>query len=295
MLRVAVVANPTKSGDPYWDQRVQGVLARAGLPDAVWIPTTAEDPGPGQARQALADGAELVVVCGGDGTVRSVATVLAGTGVPMALLPSGTGNLLARNLGVPLEVEAAARVAADGRTVAMDVGRADDGECFLVMAGTGFDAAMLRDTSDRAKVWLSWAAYVLAGVRHLRGPLATYDLVLDGLEVTRQGRGVLVGNVSALQAGLELLPGAAVDDGLLDVAVLAPRSLREWFRLARRVGIGRVPGDQVLERWTARTVTVQAEPAQPVQYDGDLVDRDVVLRCAVEPGALLVRVPPALS
>jgi len=290
MIRVAVVANPTKSGDPSWDQRVLGVLERAGLPDATWIPTTAADPGPGQARQALADGAELVVVCGGDGTVRSVATVLAGTGVPMALLPSGTGNLLARNLEIPLEVEAAAHVAATGRTAAVDVGRTDDGECFLVMAGTGFDAAMLRDTSDQAKVWLSWAAYVLAGTRHLRGPLATYDLEIDGVAVRRQGRGVLIGNVSALQAGLELLPGALPDDGLLDVAVLAPQGLRDWFRLARRVGIGRAPGDTVLERWTARSVTVRSEPAQPVQYDGDLVDRHVVLSCRVEPGALLVRV-----
>ncbi len=291
MPRVAVVANPTKSGDPYWDSRVLGVLDRAGLPDAVWLPTTAADPGPGQARQALADGAELVVVCGGDGTVRSVATVLAGTGVPMALLPSGTGNLLARNLQIPLEVEAAAHVAASGRTTAIDVGRAADGECFLVMAGTGFDAAMLRDTSDRAKVWLSWAAYVVAGTRHLRGPQATYELVLDGVALSRQGRGVLIGNVSALQAGLELLPGAQPDDGLLDVAVLAPAGLREWWRLARRVGIGRAPGEEVLERWTARSVTVRSTPAQPVQYDGDLVDRDVVLSCTVEPGALLVRVP----
>ena len=211
MTRVAVVANPTKSGDPYWSRRVLGVLDRAGLPDARWLPTTAADPGPGQARGALADGAELVVVAGGDGTVRSVGTVLAGTGVPLALLPSGTGNLLARNLGIPLEVEAAARVAASGRTAALDVGRAKDGECFLVMAGTGFDAAMLRDTSDRAKVWLSWAAYVAAGLRHLRGPMATYDLEIDDLAVRRQGRGVLVGNVAELQSGLQLLVGARPD------------------------------------------------------------------------------------
>jgi diacylglycerol kinase family enzyme len=290
-VQVAVVANPTKSGDPYWSRRVLGVLERCGLPDATWIPTTAQDPGPGQARRALVEGAELVVVwrrrrdgaLGGDRAGRHRRA--------MALLPSGTGNLLARNLEIPLEVEAAARVAAGGRTAAIDVGRTADGECFLVMAGTGFDAAMLRDTSDRAKVWLSWAAYVLAGTRHLRGPLATYDLSLDGVEVRRQGRGVLIGNVSALQAGLELLPGARPDDGLLDVAVLAPRSLREWFRLARRVGIGRAPGDQVLERWTAASVTVRSQPAQPVQYDGDLVDGGVVLSCRVEPGALLVRVP----
>ena len=291
MPRVAVVANPTKSGDPYWERRVLGVLERAGLPGATWLPTTAADPGPGQARQALADGADLVVVCGGDGTVRSVATVLAGTDVPMALLPSGTGNLLARNLQIPLEVGAAAAVAAHGRTRAIDVGRTQDGECFLVMAGTGFDAAMLRDTSDRAKVWLSWAAYVLAGSRHLRGPLATYSLEIDGVSVQRQGRGVLVGNVAELQSGFELLAGARPDDGLLDVAVLGPLSLRGWLRLIRRAGLGRDPGEQVFERWTARTVTVRSEPAQPVQYDGDLVDAAIALRCRAEPGALRVRVP----
>ncbi len=291
MTRVAVVANPTKSGDPDWQRRTLGVLARAGLPDAVWLPTTAEDPGPGQARQALRDGAGLVLAAGGDGTVRAVATVLAGTGVPMALLPSGTGNLLARNLDIPLEIEAAARVASGGRTRAIDVARDAEGECFLVMAGTGFDAAMLRDTSDRAKAWLSWAAYVVAGVRHLRAPLATYELDVDGATHRRRARGVLVGNVSALQSGLELLAGAAPDDGLLDVAVLAPLTLRDWAQLARRVALRRPPADRVLERWTARSVTVRSHPPQPVQYDGDLVRPGRELACSVEPGALLVRVP----
>ena len=159
------------------------------------------------------------------------------------------------------------------------------------MAGTGFDAAMLRDTSDRAKVWLSWAAYALAGARHLRGPLATYALSIDGVELTRHARGVLVGNVSTLQSGLTLLAGAEPDDGLFDVAVLAPRTTREWLHLARRVVLGRPPTDRVLERWTAREVAVRSSPAQPVQYDGDLAGAGIELRCVVEPGALTVRVP----
>ncbi len=291
MPRTVVVANPTKSRDPYWDRRVLGVLARAGLPDATWLETTEQDTGAGQARQALDEGAELVVCCGGDGTVRSVADTLAGSDVPLALLPSGTGNLLARNLEIPLDIEAAARVAARGRDRRIDVGRTARGECFLVMAGTGFDAAMLRDTSDRAKVWLSWAAYALAAARHLSGPLARYELCLDGEEVIRNARGVLVGNVSTLQAGLELLPGASPDDGWLDVAVLAPRTLREWWQLAHRVGRGRPQTPRVLERWTVREVQVRSTPEQPVQYDGDLVRAGVELSCTVERGALVLRVP----
>lgn len=291
MTRVAVVANPTKSSNPHWRERVLGVLDRTGLPGAAWLPTTAHDPGRGQTRQALADGAELVVACGGDGTVRAVGSVLAGTGVPMAVLPAGTGNLLARNLGIPLELEAAAMVAAAGRTGRIDVARDGDGDCFLVMAGTGFDAVMLREASDRAKAWFGWPAYVGSGLRQLRAPLATFDLVLDGRHLRRRARGVLVGNVGELQGGLRLLDGARPDDGRLHVAVLAPDGARDWLHLARRVGLGRRPAGAVLERWTASEVTVRSTPAQPVQYDGDVLPPTAVLSVRVWPGALLLRLP----
>ncbi len=289
--RAAVVANPTKSGDPYWSRRVLGVLERAGLPDALWLPTTAEDPGPGQARAALEQGVDLVVAAGGDGTVRSVVTALTGTGVPLALLPFGTGNLLARNLGIPLEVEAAAAVAASGATRALDVGQAPDGECFAVMAGAGFDAAMLRDAPHRTKAWLGWSAYVLSGLRQLRRAGARFEVELDGEVLVRTARGVLIGNVGELQGGIRLLPLADPTDGLLDVAVLAPVSTRDWLHLGRRVWTGRAPAGGVLEVRQARHVVVRATPSQPVQYDGDLVPGADALEARVVPGGLLVRVP----
>ncbi len=290
-MRAAVVANPTKSGDPYWDRRVLGVLERAGLPGAVWLPTTADDPGPGQARAALEAGAEVVVVAGGDGTVRSVATVLTGTGVPLALLPSGTGNLLARNLGIPLEVAAAASVAATGRTLALDVGRLSDGECFAVMAGTGFDAAMLRDAPHAAKAWLGWSAYVLSGLKQLRGAGVDVEVEVDGVVLARTVRGVLLANVGELQGGIRLLPRADPTDGLLDVALLAPVGLRDWLHLGRRVWSGREPAGEVLEVLQGRRVTVRTASPQPVQYDGDLVRGAPSLSAEVVPGGLLVRVP----
>ncbi len=290
-MRTAVIANPTKSSDPFWSRRVLGVLERAGLPDALWLPTTAADPGPGQARSALEQGADLVVAVGGDGTVRAVVTALVGTGVPLALLPSGTGNLLARNLGIPLEIEAAARIAADGRTRSLDVGRLDDGECFAVMAGLGFDAAMLRDAPHAAKAWLGWSAYVLSGLRQLRGPGVDVEVEVDGVTVVRSVRGVLIANVGELQGGLRLLPQADPEDGLLDVALLAPVGLRDWAHLGRRVLAGRAPAGGVLEVMRGRRVVVRANPAQPVQYDGDLVAGARGLAAQVVPGGLLVRVP----
>ena len=290
-VRTVVIANPTKSGDPFWDQRVLGVLDRAGLPDAVWLATTAEDPGPGQARRALELGADLVVAAGGDGTVRSVVTVLTGTGVPLALLPSGTGNLLARNLGIPLEVEAAARVAASGRTRSLDVGRLETGECFAVMAGLGFDAAMLRDAPHAAKAWLGWSAYVLSGLRQLRGPGVDVEVDVDGHVLVRTVRGVLVANVGELQGGIRLLPDADPSDGLLDVALLAPVDLRDWVHLGRRVWSGRAPAGGVLDVLQGRRVAVRPTPHQPVQVDGDLLPGAGDLVAEVVAGGLQVRVP----
>ena len=290
-VRTAVIANPTKSGDPFWSRRVLGVLERAGLPGARWLPTTADYPGPGQTREALEDGAELVVVAGGDGTVRAVVTALTGTGVPLALLPAGTGNLLARNLGIPLEVEAAALVAAFARARALDVGRLDDGECFAVMAGIGFDAAMLRDAPHAAKAWLGWSAYVLSGLRQVRGPGVDVEVEVDGEVLLRSVRGVLVANVGELQGGIRLLPDADPSDGLLDVALLAPVGLRDWLHLGRRVWTGRAPAGGVLEVLQGRRIAVRPTPRQPVQYDGDLVPGARDLVAEVVPGGLLVRVP----
>ncbi|MCU1692791.1 MAG: diacylglycerol kinase catalytic region [Frankiales bacterium] len=290
-MRAAVVANPTKSGDPFWDRRLLGVLERAGLPGAVWLPTTADDPGPGQARAALELGADLVVVAGGDGTVRSVVTALTGTGVPLALLPSGTGNLLARNLGIPLEVEQAAAVAATGQDRAVDVGRLADGECFAVMAGTGFDAAMLAGAPHAAKAWLGWSAYVLSGLKQLRGPGVDVEVEVDGVVLARTVRGVLVANVGELQGGIRLLPMADPADGLLDVALLAPVGLRDWLHLGRRVWSGQEPAGEVLEVLQGRRVVVRTSSPQPVQYDGDLVRGAPALSAEVVPGGLLVRVP----
>lgn len=286
---VAVVYNPTCGTGA---DVVREALAAAGLSDLDWLETTTEDPGAAVTRRAIRDGAGLVVVAGGDGTVMACVTAVAGSDVPLAVLPVGTGNLLARNFGIPLELAAAARVAAAGTCRRIDVGAVDE-ERFAVIAGMGFDAAMLRDAPPRMKSRLGWPAYVISGLRNVRrGPVAEFDLHLDDAPpVRRRGPGVLVGNVGRLQGGLLVLPDARGDDGQLDVAVLALRRLRDWAGLAVRVVLRRRPRPDQLETWRAARVEVRADRSLPVQLDGDVRPPADRLVAEVMPAALLLCVP----
>lgn len=287
--RVAVVFNPTSGTEP---AAVRAALAAVGFTDPAWLETTTDDAGTGVTREAIAEGVALVIAAGGDGTVMACVTAVAGTRVPLAVLPIGTGNLLARNYDIPLELAAAAEVAAAGAHRRVDVGVIDD-ERFAVMAGMGFDAAMLRDAPPTLKSRLGWPAYIVSGLRNVRrGPMTRFDLRLDdGPPVRRRGRGVLVGNVGRLQGGLPVLPDARGDDGLLDIAVLAPRRLRDWAGLATRIVLRRRPRPEQLETWRAARVEVRAGRPLPVQLDGDVRPSTDRLLVQAQPGALTLCVP----
>lgn len=286
---VAVVYNPTCGTEA---DVLRAALAAADLTELAWLETTTEDAGAAVTRRGIAEGAGLVIAAGGDGTVMACVTAVAGSEVALAVLPVGTGNLLARNLGIPLELDAAARVAAGSTHRRVDVGAVGE-ERFAVIAGMGFDAAMLRDAPPKMKSRLGWPAYLVSGMRNLRrGPVTAFDLYLDGgPAVRRRGVGVLVGNVGRLQGGLAVLPEARSDDGLLDVAVLAPRRLRDWAGLAVRILLKRAPRPEQLETWRAARVEVRAARALPVQLDGDVRPDGTRLLAEVMPAALLLCVP----
>ena len=294
---VALVLNPVKVDDAdALRADLAARCARAGLPEPLVLETTQEDPGGSMARDALAAGATVVAVAGGDGTVRAVAEALTGTGVALAVVPQGTGNLLARNLGLPLAVDAALDAVVDGTDRRVDVGRltgpGDDGTVFAIMAGAGFDAAMMREAPEGLKAAVGWPAYIVGGARGLRRQHARVVLRVDGGEPVRaRVRTVLVGNLGKLQGGLELLPDARPDDGLLDVALVAPRGPLDWARLLWRGLTGRHVRDHRLRTWQAREVDVRLLRPQPRQVDGDLVADGDRLVATVEPGALVVRVP----
>ena len=281
------MCNPTTLDDP------EGLRTELKRRDAtsglIWLETTQEDPGAGQTRQALDAGVERVLVCGGDGTVAECAGVLAGTGVPMALVPTGTGNLLARNLGLPLDIPTALDQALGATVRTLDLLEAD-GRRFAVMAGLGFDAALIRDTDEQAKQSHGWAAYFLGGLRALRNtPRVRYKVrVDDGRPHHVRALGVLIGNVGELQGGTAVLPDADPSDGLLDVIVLKPRGWADVLGLAWRI-LRRHPNDgpQAMIR-RGRRVEVRAGRAAPVEFDGEYAGEHKTLTVTVLPGAIAI-------
>jgi YegS/Rv2252/BmrU family lipid kinase len=291
-VRPAVVINPSKSDDPAAHRRaVARALEAAGIGEPSWFETTAADPGRGQCAEALRAGADLVLACGGDGTVRACAAALAGGSVPLGLLPAGTGNLLARNLGIPTDLESAARVASAGHLRRIDV-PALDGEPFVVMGGSGFDARLVQRTSDELKSRIGWAAYALAGARAVREvERMQITLELDRQTEVVSGIGVVVGNVGTLTGGIVLLPDAVPDDGVLDVAILTPRRWYEWLGLAVNVVAGRRPQPWQLQRRRAAEVVIRWPKEVPVEIDGDLREPASVQTFTMSARALDVCVP----
>nr|WP_254641545.1 diacylglycerol kinase family protein [Streptomyces sp. BV129] len=299
--RVAVVVNPTTVDESARDE-LRRVLAQHGHHEPVFIETTAADPGGGQTAQALDEGAALVVVCGGDGTVRAAADRLAGSGVPLAVVPCGTGNLLARNLGLPLSPAEALDAALGGAPHALDLARVEgDGlpaTHFAVMSGVGLDAAMMKyaEDHDRAKSLLGWPAYVLAAPKAMRGPRMRLSVRLDGAApLRRTARMALVGNTGALQGGLRLIPDARPDDGVLDLLILDPRGPGGWLRTLGTLLLHRKrdaqEGDGQPEFRTFRRAEFTFDAPQPREIDGDPVGSGRRLTVEVRPGALTVLVP----
>ncbi len=296
----AVVLNPSNVKDvTKLESKISTVCAELGWAPPLWLHTTIEDPGGGQAKEALAAGADVVLACGGDGTVRHVAQVLAGSGTAMGLLPTGTANLLARNLAIAVNnVARATRVALSGTNRAIDVGRVlvDNGgeeHVFLVMAGMGFDAAIMAGAPHDLKARLGSLAYFVSGFRALMEPRAPITVAVDDrLEPVRQVRTVVVGNCGKLLGGLVLMPRAKVDDGLLDVVTIGPRTIMGWLAVTGRVLARRRRGHRIVQHWQGRTIIVNTETPQQAQFDGDPVGEVHAMRMRVDPGALLVRVPP---
>jgi diacylglycerol kinase family enzyme len=289
MTRGALVVNPSKLPDGGSLRQVAAsAFADAGWDAPRYYESSPDDAGAAATRRAVEDGAELVIACGGDGTVAATASVLLNTGVPLGIVALGTGNLLARNLRLPLDLKGAFDRALRGTDRLLDVGRIN-GKPFVVMAGMGFDAVMLTDASDVLKARLGWPAYVVAAVRHLRDRPITAELrVDDSPAIRRRLNGLIVGNVGRLQAGLPLLPDAEPDDGLLDVALLAPIGVHGWLRVLWAVATHR-RNSRRLERFAVKTLHVKTTKPMPCERDGEVVEPCDELDIEVVPGALRVR------
>ncbi len=295
---LAVVLNPVKVEDiAQFQSIVEQMATESGWKKPTWYFTTPDDSGTGQAEQASIDGADLVIVCGGDGTVREVCAELAGTGIPIGIVPAGTGNLLARNLDIPLFIRAAIDIALNGQDRAIDMvkvtGDGLDDTHFMVMAGMGFDAAIMEGVNEEIKKKVGWIAYVLSALKTLMFPTMRLEVSIDGGEFTRhRARTCVVGNVGSLQGGMTLIPDAAIDDGQLDVVLLFPRRFLSWIPLFVRVLSRREErAGESVARFTGRTVVVRASAEVPRQLDGDTIGPGRELHMECIHGRLLVRVP----
>jgi YegS/Rv2252/BmrU family lipid kinase len=289
-MNVAVIAHAGKTLDGGLPE-LRRVFERRGV-DPLWIEVPKAKKAPEQVRRALDEGADLVFSWGGDGMARRCLGVLAATDARLAIIPAGTSNLLARNLGVPLDLEGAVEVGLSGACRAIDVGRLND-ERFAVMAGVGFDAAMIRD-ADAHKDRFGRAAYVWSTARNLGAEPFGAQISVDGVEwFEGPASCILSANVGRLFGGMEIFPDAAFDNGSLELGVVTAQSTGEWMRTVARA-VGSDPNKSPFVRITrAREVRVELE--RKVRYELDGGDRRKVRRfdIQVEPGALQVCVPHA--
>jgi len=317
----AVVYNPIKVDLDAMRAAVDAAATSAGWGTTRWYETSEEDPGEGQTRQAVEDGADVVLAAGGDGTVRAVAQGLRDTGVPIALLPSGTGNLLARNLNLTLgNLEDSVATAFEGTDREIDLGVVEvrrpegtrDRLVFLVMAGIGLDAQMIENTDSELKKKVGWLAYVDAIRKSLKGDNNTrLRFQLDGAPPRNlRVHTLMIGNCGSLPANILLLPEASVDDGLFDIVALRPQGLFGWVQIwvkivwengvLRRAGtVGRKLLDGLSREVRALSYLKGKElilrPYEPVVFelDGDTFGEATAIKAWVDPLALTVKIPQA--
>jgi diacylglycerol kinase (ATP) len=288
-MKVAVVAHAEKTlGDGL--PALRRALVEAGVEQPLWYEVPKAKKAPEQVERALDAGAELVFAWGGDGTVRRCLGVLAGTKIPLAVLPAGTANLFATNLGIPRDLEQAVRIGLHGQTRTIDVGRFGK-ERFAVMAGAGFDAAMIRDADD-LKERVGRVAYLWSGSHNLRAKGFDAEVEVDGTDwYEGNATCILLGNLGDIFGGVEVFPDARPDDGLLELGVVTAQGLLEWTRTLTRTAVGDPNRSPFVRTTKAKSVKVKLD--RKVRYELDGGDRSKVrsFDVKVEAAALNVCVP----
>ena len=314
-VRYAFIVNPSKPQADTHRARIEAFCDSHGLTDVMFIDTQLDKDGRACAREALERGADVVIAVGGDGTVRTVASAVSGTGHALGIIPIGTGNLFARNMGIPVDdIEAALTVATSHGSRLVDMGRLtildrpeeDHGHAFLIIAGVGFDAKMINDTDPELKKNLSWLAYFVGGVKNLFAPKYRGDVTIrseDGSTHSTRGfsfRTLMAGNCGQIP-GFSLMPNASYDDGILDFEIIdTSGGIIGWANLFGDVLHQTITGraeqnplstNSTIDQVQGVCAEVELEKPALAQVDGDLLGETRHLKFTVERRSLIVRVP----
>ena len=291
MTSVAVIAHKNKTlGAGLGDLRE--ALYDAGIDQPLWFEVPKSRKAPARAREAVEQGADLVFVWGGDGTVQRCIDELAGSDVALAIVPAGTANLLATNLGIPKDIAGCVKIGLHGARRRIDVGKLN-GERFAVMAGVGFDALMIRDADQSLKAHVGRLAYVWTGAKHLRERGTTAKIDVDGERWFKGDVGcALVGNVGSIFGGVTLFGDARPDDGQLDLGIVTAEGVFQWARALGRAAIGRADRSPFVDFTTARRrIDIKLAKKLPYELDGGARPATKRLRIDVEPAAITICVP----
>jgi len=302
MTALGVVTNRKKIDERLADD-LRARLTEVGFGGARWYEAKKGSAAQQATEKAVADGADVVLAVGGDGTVRACADALAGSEVALAVLPAGTANLFASALSLPKEPKAVLDAIMAGATRRIDLGNCC-GMRFGVMAGSGFDAAIMGQVDDGPKERFGTLAYVWAGMREARKQEPTPVRVkVDGDDYYRgPATCVLVGNLGQLKGGVAAFPGASPTDGLLDVGVVTAGNLREWAEVAVRLVAHRpakshnahmTKGHEIDVTWAPGGSSKEKRRADktPFELDGGAKGTRRKLHFSCEPGALRLVVP----
>jgi YegS/Rv2252/BmrU family lipid kinase len=288
---VAVVAHSRKSfggGLP----ELRRILASEGVTNPLWYEVKKSRHAPGYARRAAGSGVDVMFVWGGDGTVQRCVDAVAGTDTPVAILPAGTANLLAANLGVPDDLANAVRIGLHGDRRRLDTGSVN-GERFTVMAGAGFDARMIADADRGTKDRLGRIAYVVTGIRNLGASRVRATIEVDGKRFF-EGKVscVLTANVGKILGGVEAFPQARPDDGRLELGVVTARNPVEWGRTFARLALGHPERSPFAKVTQGTGFKIRFDQKVRYELDGGTRPASKKLRIKVSPGSVTVCVPP---
>jgi len=288
--RVHVIINPAAGQDQPLLGKLNSVFQPEDVDWEVFITKKAGD-GRRLAQQAVAAGVDVIAVHGGDGTVAEVVSGMIGSDIPLAILPGGTANVLAAELGIPSDPAQAAALFCGGSTLrTIDIGQIDQ-HYFVQRAGIGLEAQVVVSTEREAKNRLGWLAYALSAFQALSEPAAIhYSLTLDGLKVETEGFACLIANTGNVGLpGFSLAPTIDVSDGLLDVVVIHQTNLASLLSLAASVVSGSENLNSI-QHWQVREATVETQPPQDVHSDGEIIGKTPIT-VKVLPQALRVIVP----